>query len=302
MAEAPLDCLVIGGGPAGLTAAIYLARYKRRFLVVDAGESRCSLIPTSHNHSGFPDGINGFELLDRMSAQARKYGAAIDKGRVSQVHRKPDGTFVGIVGSHEVRAKTLLVATGVIDLEPDLPDVENAVRRGLMRHCGICDGYEISGHKIGVIGHGEQGLGEALFLRNYTDDITLLSLGEELHPTPEHKRQMEEAGIKGIAEPVSRVVIDGDRIEALETESGEMHAFDTLYSALGTLPRTECLAPMQVECNEFGCVRVADHQRCNVDGLYAIGDVVEGLHQISIAMGHAAIASTAIHNRLRKRA
>src|SRR5690606_32642995 len=135
MAEQPLDCLVIGGGPAGLTAAIYLARYKRRFLVVDAGESRCSLIPTSHNHSGFPDGINGFELLDRMAAQARKYGAAIDKGRVNQVHRAPDGTFVAIVGSHEARAKTVLLATGVIDIEPDLPDVENAVRRGLMRHC-----------------------------------------------------------------------------------------------------------------------------------------------------------------------
>jgi thioredoxin reductase (NADPH) len=301
MAEAPLDCLVIGGGPAGLTAAIYLARYKRRFLLVDAGESRCSLIPTSHNHSGFPDGINGFELLDRMATQAKKYGAALERGRVISV-RKNGGDFVAVVGSHEVRAKTLLVATGVIDLEPDLPDVENAVRRGLMRHCGICDGYEISGHKIGVIGHGEQGLGEALFLRNYTDDITLLSLGEELHPTPEHRLLMEENGIKGIEGPMARVIIDGDRIEALETQNGEIHAFDTLYSALGTLPRTECLAPLGIECNESGCVRVADHQRCSVDGLFAIGDVVEGLHQISIAMGHAAIASTAIHNRLRKHA
>ena len=301
MAEAILDCLVVGGGPAGLTAAIYLARYKRRFLVVDAGESRAALIPTSHNHSGFPDGINGVELLDRMAAQAKKYGAVIERGRVNSVRKGSDG-FVTIIGSREVRTKTLLVASGVIDLEPDLPNVENAVRRGLMRHCGICDGYEISGHKIGVIGHGEQGLGEALFLRNYTDDITLLSLGEELHPTPEHKQLMEDAGIKGIAEPMTRVIIDGDKIEALEMESGEVHAFDTLYSALGTLPRTDFLAPLGIECNESGCVRVADHQRCSVDGLYAIGDVVEGLHQISIAMGHAAIASTAIHNRLRKHA
>lgn len=301
MRDAPLDCLVIGGGPGGLTAAIYLARYKRRFLVIDAGESRTSLIPTSHNHSGFPDGINGFELLDRMATQAKKYGATIDKGRVNSVRKGANEDFVAIVGSREVRTKTVLIATGVIDLEPDLPDVENAVRKGLMRHCGICDGYEISGHKIGVIGHGEQGLGEALFLKNYTDDITLLSLGEDLHPTPEHKRQMEEAGIKGIEEPVSRVIIDGDKIEALETESGEVHAFDTLYSALGTLPRTDFLAPLGLDCSASGCLRVADHQRTSIDGVYAIGDVVEGLHQISIAMGHAAIASTAIHNRLRGR-
>jgi thioredoxin reductase (NADPH) len=302
MAEAILDSLVIGGGPAGLTAAIYLARFKRRFVVIDAGESRASLIPTSHNHAGFPDGINGFELLDRMSTQARKYGATIDKGRVNSLRQNADGTFTAIVGSHEVRAKTVVIATGVIDLEPDLPDVENAVRRGLMRHCGICDGYEISGHKIGVIGHGEQGLGEALFLRHYTDDVTLLSLGEELHPTPEHKRQMEEAGIKGIEEPITRVVIDGERIETLEMESGEIHAFDTLYSALGTLPRTELLTPFGLDCANTGCLRVLDHQRTAVDGLYAIGDVVDGLHQISIGMGHAAMASTAIHNRLRKRA
>ena len=302
MAEAALDCLVVGGGPAGLTAAIYLARYKRRFLVVDAGESRAGLIPTSHNHSGFPDGINGFELLDRMATQAKKYGATIDRGRVNSIRKGADGNFVAIVGSREMRAKTVLVASGVIDLEPDLPDVENAVRRGLMRHCGICDGYEISGHKIGVIGHGEQGLGEALFLRTYTDDITLLSLDEELHPTPEHKRAMEEAGIKGIEGPVARVVIEGDRIKTVEAQDGEVHAFDTLYSALGTLPRTEFLAPLGLDCSETGCVRTLDHQRTSIDGLYAIGDVIEGLHQISCAMGHAAIASTAIHNRLRKHA
>jgi thioredoxin reductase (NADPH) len=302
MSEGPLDCLVIGGGCGGLTAAIYLARYKRRFIVIDAGESRCGLIPTSHNHSGFPDGINGFELLDRMASQAKKYGATLEKGRVNSVRKGANGDFVSIVGSREVRSKTVLIASGVIDLEPDLPNVENAVRKGLMRHCGICDGYEISGHKVGVIGHGEQGLGEALFLRTYTDDITLLSLDEKLHPSPEHRRLMKKYGIKGMTKPIMRVIIDNDRIEALETADGEVHAFDTLYSALGTLPRTEMLAPLGLDCAASGCLRVLDHQRTSVDGVYAIGDVVEGLHQISIAMGHAATAATAIHNRLREHA
>src|SRR5690606_84553 len=99
------------------------------FLVIDAGESRAGLIPTSHNHAGFPDGINGFELLDRMAVQAKKYGATIDRGRVNSVRKGVNGDFVAVVGSREVRAKTVLIASGVIDLEPDLADVENAVRR-----------------------------------------------------------------------------------------------------------------------------------------------------------------------------
>src|ERR671938_1840853 len=88
-AAAPLDCLVVGGGPGGLSAAIYLARFRRRFLLLDAGESRCDWIPRSHNHPGFPDGIPGPELLERMRAQARRYGAPIERDRVTALAALP---------------------------------------------------------------------------------------------------------------------------------------------------------------------------------------------------------------------
>ena len=178
MADAPLDCLIIGAGPAGLTAAIYLARFRRRFRVIDGGASRARLIPTSHNHAGFPKGIAGPELLARMAAQARKYGAEIVSGTVTALSRGADGLFSATVDGVVVRAYTVLMATGVIDVEPNLPNLPRAIERGLVRHCSVCDGYEVIGHRIGVLGRGAEGLREALFLRTYTDDITLMSLGE----------------------------------------------------------------------------------------------------------------------------
>lgn len=175
-----LDCLVIGGGPAGLTAAIYLGRFRRNFVVADAGASRALWIPKSHNHAGFPEGVTGSELVGRMRSQAVKYGARIVSGTVSELEHLPDGTFEATLEGTQVSAQTVLLATGVIDKEPALPNLFDAVQKGLIRHCGICDGYEVIDHKIAVIGHGETGLGEALFLRTYTADITLFSLGEPL--------------------------------------------------------------------------------------------------------------------------
>lgn len=104
--EQRLDTLIVGGGPAGLTAAIYLARYRRRFLVVDSGASRASWIPLSHNHAGFPDGVTGDELLARMRAQAERYGARIVPGTVTAVERGDDGYRVRTEDGRQFRART----------------------------------------------------------------------------------------------------------------------------------------------------------------------------------------------------
>ena len=184
MNDMPLDCLVIGAGPAGLTAAIYLARFRSRFCMIDGGASRAALIPTSHNHAGFPEGIAGPVLLERMAAQARKYGADIVPGTVTSLQHDGDGAFTAQIDGQRLRARTVLMATGVVDIEPELPDLPQAIRRGLIRHCAICDGYEVIGHRVGVIGRGDSGLREALFLRTYTEDITLLSLGQPMDLSP----------------------------------------------------------------------------------------------------------------------
>ena len=109
----PLDCLIIGGGPAGLTAAIYLARFRLDIRVIDAGDSRASWIPCSHNHAGYPDGINGKELLRLMREQAQKYGAKIETGRVTRLERCQDGLFSAEWGSGPQRSRSVLLATGL---------------------------------------------------------------------------------------------------------------------------------------------------------------------------------------------
>lgn len=299
MPDKVLDCLVVGGGPAGLTAAIYLARFRRRFQVVDAGRSRAALIPTSHNHAGFPDGIRGPILLHRMAEQARRYGAHIVAGSVTQLSRREDGVFVATVDGQRIATRTVLLATGIVDREPDFPGLPDAIRRGLVRHCGICDGYEVLGESVGVIGHGSSGLHEALFLRTYSSHITLLSLGRPLTLSADEQDQVTSAGIEVVEGCVEQVVIENDRIRALALRDGDCRSFAVLYSALGSDARSELVRDLGTLVDGKGCVVTDEHQRSSTDGLFAAGDVVRSLDQISVAMGQAAIAATAIHNRLR---
>lgn len=292
-----LDCLVIGAGPAGLTAAIYLARFRRNFIVVDAGASRAALIPLSHNYPGFPEGIAGNDLLARLRAQAERYGTRIVPGIVDRLERSAEG-FAATLGERIVRARNVILATGVMDIEPALPNLKDAIHRGYVRHCPVCDGYEVIGRKVAVIGWGKGGLQEALFLRTYTADITLLTLGKAMVLEGGDPDTLRGAGIRVVEEPVGAVEIEGGRIRALRMESGKSQGFDTLYSALGACVRSGLAMPLGAECDEEGHLRTDDHQRTTVPGLYAAGDVVSALNQISVATGHAAIAATAIHNGL----
>jgi thioredoxin reductase (NADPH) len=305
-----LDCLIVGGGPAGLTAAIYLARFRRRFLLMDNGASRASLIPVSYNHSGFPDGIGGSDLMARQRAQAERYGAPMRAGTVARLEREPSQGAHFVAELHEsgaessarreqVQTRTVLMATGVVDLEPDLPDVEGAIRRGYVRHCPICDAYEVIGQKIGVIGFGKGGMSEALFMRTYSSEVTLLSLGREMGLSRQERERLEAARIEVVEEAVSRVGVEDGRIAALHLASARECRFDRLYSALGSRVRSDLARALGAKHDESGALIVNEHQRTSVSGLWAAGDVVRSLNQLSVAIGQAAIAATDIHNELR---
>lgn len=297
---AALDAIVIGAGPAGLTAGIYLGRFRRRVLVIDGGDSRASWIPISHNHPGFPDGIHGEDLLGRMRLQALKYGAVIRDDTALNLRAGDTGDFhVELQGGETLRAPYVLLATGVKDTAPPFQALFDAVQRGLVKICPICDAYEVIDRDVAVIGAGDHGAREALFVRHYTERVTLLLTGDAKEISDGLWVELAEAGVEVVPERLRDVTLGANKVLAFDHGEGKTRAFDAVYSALGSTARSDLFRSIGAETNEAGCAIAHRHQRTSVDGLYAAGDVVLGLNQISVAQAEGAIAATDIHNKLR---
>lgn len=292
-----LDCLIIGGGPAGLTAAIYLARFRLSVALVDAGQGRARMIPIARNHAGFPDGIAGRDLIARMAEQASRYGARVDQDRILKLARDGD-TLIGMSDARNYRARSILLATGVSNNRPDMPaDVhDEAVAKGLLRYCPICDGFEVTDRRVGVIGTGEHGVREAMFLRSYTKDLALISPAGRHSLSDRERVGLRDVGVAITDGPATVIAIEGDRIE-LRCAAGLL-SFDALYPALGSVIHSDLAKDLGAAMSPDGCLLVDKHQRTDAKGLYAAGDVVFGLDQISHAMGEGGVAATTIRNDL----
>jgi len=290
-----LDCLVVGAGPAGLTAALYLRRFHRRIAVVDSGDARALRIPRSHNVPGFPAGIPGSELLARQRQQLAQLGVEPLHGRVSRLQRRAGGGFVATLEGAPLQARSVLLATGAVDKEPELRGIDALRAHGLLRQCPICDGFEFTGRCIGVIGAGPHGVRECLFIRRFSERVSYIGLdGVE----PAHCERLDRAGVQCIApKPVECGVTPDGRVR-LQMADGSEHHFDVLYAALGCHPRAELGCALDASCDDGGNLEIDRHCRTPVEGLYAAGDVTGGLDQIVVATGQAAIAATAIHNDL----
>ena len=293
-----VDCLVVGAGPAGLTASLYLARFRRDIAVIDSGQSRARYIPRTRNYPGFPDGISGPELLDRLRAQAERYGARIETGLMESLARDGDG-FVATIGNDRIRARRVLLATGIVDKEPEMRDFKEAVRHGCIRLCPICDGFEVTDTAVAVYGPAKEAGSHALFIRSFVREATVLvPRGDEPLAASERER-LERCGVHIVDSPVAEIYMTADHHAGVRTADGRTLVFDTLYPALGERPRVEPALELGANCDELGRLLVDSHQQTSIPGLYAAGDAVATLHQISVATGEAAIAATAIHNALR---
>jgi thioredoxin reductase (NADPH) len=290
------DCLVIGAGPAGLTAAIYLARFRRDFLVLDGGPSRAALIPTTHNFPAWPQGVSGEKLLARLREQALAHDAAFEQARVESLQRDGEG-FVAIAGERRWRARFVVLATGVMDRHPDWPGLREATLDGLVRWCPICDGFEMLDREIALLTSAASGLGHARFLRGYSRHVTLVAMPGEEGIDADGVAELEAAGIGLEARPAVGFEPRGKRI-ALKFADGSAREFDTLYPMLGCKVQAELATQLGARCDDSGDLVVDARQCTTVPGLYAIGDVVSDINQISVGTGHAAIAATAIHNQL----
>jgi len=288
------DCLIIGAGPAGLTAANYLARFRRDIMLVDAGASRARWIPTSHNCPGFPSGVGGNELLARLRAQAETYGVQAVPARIDSLRREAD-RFVAGAGDACWHARHVILACGVVDKLPEIDGVEAAIDTGAVRLCAICDGYEARDERIGVYGPANEAIGHAVFLRTFSRSVTVVASDTEAL-SEDKIAQARDAGVVLLPRPDSIRIDAGCCVASLE--NGEQHAFDTLYPVLGSDAQTGLALGLGARCDDNGELVTDRQQQTSVDGLYACGDMVSALNQISVAVGHAAIAATAVHNRL----
>jgi len=297
-----VDCLVIGAGPAGLTAAIYLGRYRRRVVLVDSGASRATLIPLSHNFAGFPRGIGGTDLLTRLREQVSNCNVDIIQGEVTQLKQDDDRFIAHFNNGRQgtINARTVLLATGIIDKKPDIPNWQEGVARGTLRFCPICDAYEAIDLNVAMYAPTQSRVKHALFMRTYTDKLTLFCHIPELPLSDSELRGLREVGIKVVEEPIANISLAEDYSPAIHMEDGTEHRFDVLYPMMGDIARSELATRLGAKCSEERQLVTDTRQRTSIPGLYAAGDVVDALNQVNVAIGHAAIAATDIHNYLRE--
>ena len=265
--------------------------------MVDAGGSRAALIPRTRNHPGYPGGIAGTALLELMRRQAGEFGVAVQHATVDWLERDGAG-FTAHLGNETLAARSVLLATGVVNNRPRIaPDLhDDALARGLLRYCPICDGYEVTDRTVAVIGTNTHGHDEARFLRMYTRDVTLIAPDAEHALSADERSGLEALGIAIVDGPCDVLQVEGDRI-LVPTPRGTL-AFDSLYPALGSVIRSELATRLGAEATDDGCLVIDPHQRTSIAGLYAAGDVAKGLDQISHAMGEAGVAATAMRNDL----
>ena len=195
----------------------------------------------------------------------------------------------------------MLFATGTVNRYPDIPRAvhDAALAAGKLRYCPVCDAFEATDQRIAVIGAESHGVAEALFLRNYSDRITLFTLIEcELHE--KDRADLAKAGVDWDPRPVASYDFTGDGV-LLGFADGSHAEADTLYPALGSDPNDKLIKQLGLRTTADDCILTDAHQRLGLDGLYAAGDIVSGLDQISVAMGQAAVAATTLHNDLRAR-
>ncbi|HEY5288857.1 MAG TPA: NAD(P)/FAD-dependent oxidoreductase, partial [Caulobacteraceae bacterium] len=267
-----VDCLIVGGGPAGLTAAVYVARFRLSVVVIDAGDSRAAQIPCTRNQACFPEGISGRDLLDRMRQHAIRSGARLERGVVTGLTIDGDAFAVAASGGARV-ARAVLLATGLSNRRPPMSDDVHAaaLAAGRLRYCPVCDGFEVSDQNVAVIGTGEHGVKEALFLRSYTDRVTMISPGATHDLTAAQVKRLDEASVVVLDGPVREIALEG---EGLGFVCGVgRRSFEAVYPAMGSVVHSRLAAAVGAGLTDDGCIKVDAHQRTSITGLYAAGDL-----------------------------
>jgi thioredoxin reductase len=291
-----IDALIVGGGPAGLSAALLLGRCRRQVLVLDEGRPRNAASPALH---GFltRDGIAPAELLRLAREQLAPY-TTVEHRRATVVdaRRVPPGFEVELADGERIAARKLLLATGVIDLVPDVEGI-GAFYGTSVFHCPYCDGWEFRGQELAIYGRGENGAGLALDLTTWSRHLTLVSDGPAELAEPERAR-LERHGIAVREEKVARLEGEGGMLARVVFEDGAPVACRALFFSTGEDQRSPLPGRLGCTFTEKGAVETGDSEATCVPGLFVAGDASPRTQLVIMAAAEGAQAGMAIHKAL----
>ncbi len=294
--ESTYDCIIIGGGPAGLTCAIFMGRYRRRVLLVDSGKPRNYASRGIHGFLGQHNIAPG-ELLARGRAEVEAAGAEICHCTAERVEKVGD-IFEVTTSAGMMRARRVVLAYGVSDKLPDIPDIASYYG-GSVFHCPDCDGYEVSDKRVGVIGWGKKAAGLALKLLQWTDQLTVFTDGHPRQWSDEHHSKLLALSIGVKDEKVISLEGDDAIVRAAVLSTGERVAVDALFFTIGV--ERSCVLAEDLGCEvdeEHPNIIVDEYKQTSIEGIYAIGDLVRGSQLAITSAADGAIAAIAINKSL----
>ncbi|WP_049925804.1 NAD(P)/FAD-dependent oxidoreductase [Halopiger goleimassiliensis] len=292
------DVVVIGGGPAGLTAGLYTTRLGHATAVVERGGGRAAMMRDVHNLVGVPAETSGNEFLATGREQLESYGCDVVRDFVSSAVETDDGRFRVCGNDADYLADCLVVATGFDDVRPAPPLPRTG--RGL-HYCLHCDAYMFVDEPVYVMGASESAAHVAAIMLNFTGDVDLLTRGEDPDWSDETAAMLERHPIDVVTPEITGVRNGDDGwLEALEFDDGTIREYRGGFAMYGSNYHNELAAELGCERNDDGTVAVDDHGRTSVDGVFAVGDVTPGHNQVPVALGEGAKAGIAIHWALRE--
>lgn len=294
--ERSRQVIVVGGGLAGLSAAIYLARSLRDVLVIDAGESLALWEPEVQNYLGFPDCIDGRELLRRGREQAARYGAEFVNEEIEAIAREKDRFYLkGKKNSFD--CEKLLLATGIYHLPPKIPAVNDCIGRSMF-FCKDCDGYRVQGKRVIISGHNDEAVEYALGIMTFTECVMLLTNGEKRAWDETHEKWLKEYNVPVYCDKIISVEHQRGFMTEVKLADGSRLLADSLFTTRGDVFHNQLARQLGANLDTHGEILVDRCQKTSVPGLYAAGCVTPANCQMIIAAGDGAAAAQAINREL----
>jgi thioredoxin reductase (NADPH) len=293
MSQSPYDVLVVGGGPAGLSAALYLARYDRQVALFDAGQGRSTWHQINHNYLGFPGGVPARRLRDLGREQLAEYDqVTVLEHKITDLQRT-DNIFVASGQAGEWRGRAVIFCTGVIDHYPHFDGWEEYVGHSMF-WCITCDGYGCQMARVVVAGNTNAAAAEALQLQRFTKDISVLTNSRDCWIDEKFQERLKQHNIPLIHDKIDSAIGQDGQFEALCTKSGQRIKLDQLFCQHGATPQSQLARDLGVTLSPEGYIDVDTEQKTNVPGVYAAGDVTRlHSHQITTAVHEGGQAASA---------